>query len=492
MDPSILRANDERRTLASGKRFLHQCLAGKDNATLAGSTDGTPTFFRRIYNALKIRSLERRLSIFSVRMSNNKPSPEIPFKVGDFHVDPSRLHVSGVDGQTRLEKKAMQVLVYLAEHAGRVVSRPELEEKLWPERIVTEDAVTSAISKLRRAFGDSARHPQIIETIPKSGYRLIARVTPFEGVASKESTPRTAAIDTENKHRTQQQRWAMGIVLLLLLLVGVWVSFRPGVTPPDEVAQLNGKPAIAILPLNNLGAGDEQDYFANGITADLITDLSKVSGLLVIAPGSVFSYQDSEAGPRQISAELGVDYVVIGNIQHQGERLRVNVQLIEADVEQALWGERYEGVIGDIFSIQDELTAAVVAALEIELDPAERVLLAKRPTASIAAYDHYLRGVETHGHRSKDQNQTARVHFQKAIDLDPNFARAHAGLALTHSRDAIDGWSTNPQRSLEQAAAIADKAAEMDPWVPQVHFVRGQVGLFRGRHEQAFEASTLR
>ncbi len=252
---------------------------------------------------------------------------------------------------------------------------------------------------------------------------------------------------------------------------------------------MSEKPAVAILPFENLGASPEQDYFANGITADLITDLSKVSGLLVIAPGSVFAYKDSEAGPRQISVELDVDYVVLGKVQLSGDRLRINVQLIEASAERALWGERYDAVMDDIFAVQDKLTAAVITALKIEIAPTERAVLAKRPTASIAAYDHYLRGLEDHGHRSKEQNLSARDHFRRAIELDPSYARAYTGLALTHSRDAIDGWTETPSRSLAQAADIAEKAAEMDPSLPQVHFVSGQVDLFRRRHVQAIEAT---
>jgi TolB-like protein len=263
----------------------------------------------------------------------------------------------------------------------------------------------------------------------------------------------------------------------------------PDETTPSHVGLATAKPAVAVLPLKNLGVSPEQDYFANGVTADLITDLSKVSGLLVIAPGSVFAYTDTDAGPRQISAELDVDYVVVGSVQRAGDQLRVNVQLIKADHERALWAERYAGQLSEIFDIQDRLTAAVIAALEVELAPVEREFLAKRPTESIAAYDDYLRGLEAHGHRSREQNLIARGHFQRAIGFDPTFARAYAGLAMTHSRDAIDGWVADPSRSLELAAELAGKAAVLDPSLPQVHFVSGQVDLFRRRHLAAIEAT---
>lgn len=405
-------------------------------------------------------------------------------------VEPSILRITGTAGDdTRLESKVMQVLVYLVEHAGQVVSRRELEEQIWSGRIVTEDAVTNAILKLRRAFGDNARHPRVIETIPKTGYRLIAEVTQ---TFAAHKDPRTAPIDSAPQPERKPGSpiaWTLAAGLALLLVWLAWGYLSKDDSPGSRSSSLSGKPALAILPFENLAATPEQDYFANGITADLITDLSKVSGLLVIAPGSVFAYKDSDAGPRQISTELDVGYVVVGSVQRSGDRLRVNVQLIEAASERALWGERYEGAMVDVFRVQDRLAAAVISALRVELEPMEREFLARRPTASVAAYDHYLRGLEAHGHRSRDQNLSAKEHFLRAIELDPEFARAYTGLAMTHSRDAIDGWTETPFRSLEQAAVLAEKAERLDPTLPQVHFVRGQVDLFRRRHDQAIEAT---
>ncbi len=412
-----------------------------------------------------------------------------PFEVAGFRVEPSSLQVIGPREDARLESKAMQVLVYLVEHAGQVVSRVELEEHIWPDRIVTEDAVTNTILKLRRVLGDNARHPHVIETIPKTGYRLIAKVVPL-GETDKGN--RTSSISTTTKEARawgRHEAWIAGALLILPLLLATWVFLARDDPPADWAEPMPDKPAVAILPFENLSATPEQDYFANGITADLITDLSKVSGLLVIAPGSVFAYKDSKVGPRQISTELDVDYVVMGSVQRSGDHFRVNVQLIEASDERALWGERYEGAMGDIFAVQDTLTQAVIAALEVELAPMEQESLAKRPTASIVAYDYYLRGLEDHGHRTREQNLSAREYFQRAINMDPAFARAYAGLAMTHSRDAIDGWTASPSRSLELAAELADKASRIDPSLPQVHFVIGQVDLFRRWHVQAIEAT---
>jgi TolB-like protein/DNA-binding winged helix-turn-helix (wHTH) protein/Tfp pilus assembly protein PilF len=411
------------------------------------------------------------------------------FHLAGCRVEPSRLRVT-VDGvEARLEAKVMLVLVYLAGHAGRVVSRAELEEQLWPGRIVAEDSVTKAIAKLRRVFQDDPHRPRIIETVPKSGYRLIAEVTPIEqAVGGAVSSSAPAAVSADRAWRPGWH-WLLGVFSSLVLILGVWALLEHDRAPPVS-SKPPGRPAVAVVPFENLGIAPEDDYFANGITADLITDLSKVQGLLVIAPGALPVSQDGTADLGQISAELDVDYLVVGSVQRQASTLRINVQLIEPRVERALWGERYTGVTDDVFDIQDRLAAAVIAALKVKLGPSERAILAERPTVSVLAYDHYLRGLEDHGSRNQAQNLSARAEFEQAIGLDPSFARAYAGLALTYARDAIDGWASNPAGALELAAGLADEAARMDPSLPQVHFVKGQVELFRRRHGRATIAAT--
>jgi adenylate cyclase len=410
-------------------------------------------------------------------------------KVAGCEVEPSGLRVT-VDGcDLRLEAKVMLVLLYLAEHAGRVVSRAELEAELWPGRIVTEDSVTKAIAKLRRVFGDDARDPRVIETIPKSGYRLIAEVERPAADGPPSAPGAVPALGPPARRRKLAWSWILGAGLAILLAFGLWrgpTSTGPEHTPaaPETV-----RPAVAVIPFGNLGPMPDDDYFADGITADLITDLSKLEGLLVIALRTTFTYRDAGAEPARISSELGVDYLVTGTVQRLQQDLRINVNLIEARSGRALWAERYAGGLGQVFAIQDRIAAAVARALEVELAPAERQRRAVRPTTSIAAYDAYLRGFEAHGRRSEAQNLLARQYFEEAVALDPGFARAQAGLALTYSREAIDGWTSDPSRSLALAARHADAAAEMDPSLPQVHFVTGQVKLFQRSHGDAVAAA---
>jgi adenylate cyclase len=412
-----------------------------------------------------------------------------PFDVAGYRVEPSTLRVRHEGRDARLEAKAMQVLIYLAEHAGQVVSRAELEEQLWPGRFVTADSVTSAIAKLRRVFGDDAHQPNVIETVPKSGYRLIANVRPIEEAEEDALASLGLAVALKPLRRRPGATWVTAAALALVIGFVAWVLLRPEGTALSPIRALVQQPVVAVLPFENLGADPEQDYFANGITADLITDLSKIKALSVIALGAVFGYEGGISGARQISRDMNLDYVVVGRMQRLGNRLRINVQLIEASGERALWGERYSGSMTDLFDVQDRIASDVISALKVKLSASEQALLADRPTANVVAYDHYLRGMQDHGSRTALQNLSARDHFRRAIELDPAFARAYAGLAMTYSREAIDGWTADPLRALDLAAELAAQAVAMAPNSPQAYFVEGQVELFRGRHARAIAAA---
>lgn len=383
----------------------------------------------------------------------------------------------------------MQVLVCLVENAGQVVSREELEEQVWPEAIVTEDAVTNAIAKLRRAFGENARRARLIETIPKVGYRLTVSAEPI-GVAELAGSPNEQVPSPVGMMGNASiAKWVTAAAILAMFLFAAF-KLVSGLTPSTAPAiRARTGPAVAVLTFKNFGASPEQDYFARGIADDLITDLVKVSGLTTIARRSVDYFKDASARPRLISNQLGADFLVDGSVQRRGDFLRVNVQLIEGQPERVIWGKRYEGSVKDIFEIQNALTKEVLAALKVRLTTDETDLLAIRPTNSIAAYDEYLQGIDEQGHRTRETNQAAKEHLRRALELDPKFARAYAGLAMAHSRDAIDGWASDPMQSLQKAKEFAVKASEIDFSIPQVHFVMGQVELFRREHVKAIEAA---
>lgn len=431
--------------------------------------------------------------------SDSQLSEISAFMVGEYQVEPSSLRVSGNHQVSRLEPRAMQLLVYFSSHAGRVISRAELEEQVWEGRIVGEDALTNSISKLRRTLGDSARQPRIIETVPKTGYRLIAPVSWPDSVQAQDQQTLNSHDDANAYTPLPAKRNLRPLLAILALLVIVfigWLFITYDVpvshTPVVDEFIVNdtgiSKPTIAIIPFDNLGDIPD-NYFANGITTNLITDMSKISGITVIARGSVFSYLNSNAETRQISRELNANYVVKGAVQRQQDRVRVNVQLIEAETERTLWAERYDGAMRDVFLIQDKIATALVDAMRIRLAPGEREIFSRYPTTNVIAYDLFLRGQEEYSRRSRAANHSAREFFEQAIALDPEFARATASLALVHSREAFDGWTDTPEHFLQRAAEYAATAARINPTIPQIHFVAGQVALFRQQHGKAIAAA---
>jgi TolB-like protein/DNA-binding winged helix-turn-helix (wHTH) protein/cytochrome c-type biogenesis protein CcmH/NrfG len=421
------------------------------------------------------------------------PSAEVPFLVADWTVDASANRLLRDGQEVRLEPRAMSVLVYLARHRGRVVSRDELESAAWTGMVVGYDAITQSVIKLRRAMGDDSRSPRIIETISKTGYRLIAEVGPVAepaiGVAPRGDAAIHAALRTPASMAKRRRRVllpAAGLLALLLVVAATAVHLLK--TPQHEAQEASGSPervSIAVLPFDNPTADPSEDYFTDGITEDLITDLAKVSGLLVVARNSAFAYQNSTEPADAIGRALGVRFLLKGNLRREGQELRLNVRLIDSRDGRAIWAERYDRQLTDVFRVQDELTAQIVSALQVELAPADRRRLARNHEASVAAYDELLRGNDFYGRRSFDDNESAKAHYQRAIELDPRFARAYSALALAYSAEAFDGWEQGAPDAMERAAALVDEARNLDPTVPQIYFVGGQVALYRRDYAEA-------
>ncbi|MCB1763024.1 MAG: winged helix-turn-helix domain-containing protein [Gammaproteobacteria bacterium] len=412
-------------------------------------------------------------------------SPSTAFFVSDWRVEPDTLRIFRADSETKLEPKVMQVLVYLAERSGEVISREELEANLWTGRVVGYDSVVNTIIKLRKAFGDDSRHPQIIETIPKTGYRLISTVKRY--MPEPDRPPDGREPETGRSIVSNPRRIVLSIAAVLLFLVmGTWLLQVAEHTPTNG-KDPREKPSIAVLPFQNIGADPDQEYFANGFTEDLITDLSKVQGLNVVARNSVFIYRNSAQHEQTIGRELGVHYVLKGSVQRAGNQVRINIHLTGVADGRNLWAERYDRELDDIFQIQDELAARIVSAMEVELAPADRRRLSRNYVVSVEAYDEFLRGLDYYGRRSPDGSLLAKAHFSRALALDPGFVRATAGLALTYSRDWIDGWGPSALESLNHASELVERALQLDASIPQLYFVRSQVKLMQRNYAAAID-----
>ena len=408
-----------------------------------------------------------------------------PFWVGDWYIDPSTGRIQHGGQEQKIEPKAMTVLVCLAQNPGHVVSREHLEETAWSGMVVGYDSLASAIIKLRKAFSDDSRHPQIIETVPKKGYRLIARVNPAQGGF----TPGNEAVaeTTDETHSASSKGRLIALAVVVLLAIpGMWLFIGHSPRHDDSVSFApEPRPVIAVLPFRNLSNDPEQEYFSDGITADLITDLSKLSGLSVIARNSVFTYKNSDEDVRKIGKELGVSHVIEGSIRKAGDQVRISARLIDTINGINIWADRFDGTLENIFAFQDDVTSRIINSLEIRLTEKERTHLARKYSNSIEAYDLFLHGWQNLWLSSREGVLQARDYFIKAIELDSHFARAHANLALTYLYDYMHGWSDESDGALQRAHIYADRAISIDPELPQVHWVKGYADIFSRNYQQA-------
>ncbi|UWU13938.1 adenylate/guanylate cyclase domain-containing protein [Rhizobium sullae] len=253
---------------------------------------------------------------------------------------------------------------------------------------------------------------------------------------------------------------------------------RLATVPPPKLS-------IAVLPFANMSGDVEQEYFADGISEDIITALSKLPQLFVIARNSSFTFKGKNVHVQEVGRNLGVRYVLEGSVRRSGNRVRITAQLIDAASGGHLWAERFDRDLTDIFAVQDDVTQQIVDAMAINLTEGDRQRMAPEHTGNVEAYDYFLRGRELWHRLTKETNIAARDLLQRAIELDPNFASAHAFLALTHGLDYLNGWSPSPPNSREQAEELARRAVALDDRDPRAHWALSIVELYSRRHDMA-------
>jgi adenylate cyclase len=273
-------------------------------------------------------------------------------------------------------------------------------------------------------------------------------------------------------------------VAILLLLGGGWAGWR-WLRPPGAVGlPLPDRPSVAVLPFSNLSQDPTQEYFSDGVTEDLITGLSKVSGLFVIARNSVFTYKGKAVKVRDVGRDLGVRYVLEGGVQRSGSRVRITAQLVDATTGYHIWAERYDREVNDIFALQDEVTRQIVRSMAVKLTEGERSRVGRAPTGVLEAYDLVLRGHEARRRTTRDGNTEARRLFANALDRDPKYAAAYLGLAWTHLQSWQLLWSTD-RESLERARELAERAIALDDSLVGAYHVLGQTYLWMKQHDRA-------
>jgi adenylate cyclase len=292
------------------------------------------------------------------------------------------------------------------------------------------------------------------------------------------------------------KRWLWGafasIILIVAVVMLIWnIYLRPGfyfhknVSVEQTTISETEKPSIAVLPFKNLSNNSEQDYFSDGITNDIITDLSKFSQLSIIASNTVFAYKGVSVNIKDISRDLGVRYVLEGSVQKIGGKVRINAQLIDAATDRHLWAERYDKDLKDLFKLQNELVQTIVSKLAIKIDEAERIRAVQKDTDSLQAYDYLLRGWEYFYQNTREGNKQARLMFEKAIEIDSRYASAYAALAWSHLYDFYYGWSMFPNKSLERAYDLAKQALSFEESNSAAHSALGSIYLRRAQYDLA-------
>jgi len=417
------------------------------------------------------------------------------FTISDWLVEPATNRIRRGDVVIKLQPKAMDVLVYLAMQPGRVISRKELEESVWNGLVVGYDALTNTVIKLRRAFDDDSHNATIIETIPKGGYRLIA---PVGEVPQGDLSEGEFEVTISSRARIlPKNRVPALLVSVLVIVLGasaglhVWQQSRQADNNQSmsekQVSPSLDKPSIAVLPFTNMSDEAQQEYFVDGMTDDLITDLSKLSGMSVIARNSVFNYKGKSVEVRQVAKELGVRYVLEGSVRRAGDLIRVNAQLIDASTGSHLWAERYDGALTNVFKLQDEITQNIVAALAVNLTGVEKENKRNGETDNPQAYDAYLRGWAHYLRQTPRDFSEANDYFKRAIELDPNYSRVYAALATlyweTHLRQWHPALNIDVHKVKERAYAYRDQA--MTNPTPLALVVASDMLIWRGQHDEA-------
>ena len=409
-------------------------------------------------------------------MQASNPTRHLRFGVFEVDLRTGELTKRGL--RVRLQDQPFQVLATLLEKPGELVTREELRRRIWPSTVVDFDhGLNKAISKIREALGDSAENSRFIETIGRRGYRFLADVAVFESSDKQLKTAPEALtlpgdagpngftqIGSLKTRSPPSLAWLLGFGLALVL----GAAFLGVLFPRDHSSPKIR--SLAVLPLENLSGDASQDYFAEGMTDDLITQLGQISALRVISRTSVMTYKSVRKTLPEVARELNVEAVVEGTVLRSGDRVRISAQLIQVPADKQLWAQIYEGDLSDTLALQNRVARAIVEQIEATLNQQERAALEKSNTVNPDAYEAYLKGRYFWNKRTGEGLQKAMDYFNRAIDKDPNYPQAYVGLADTY---ALAGdWEygiLSAQDAFSRAKAAATHALKLDDNLGEAH-----------------------
>ena len=373
------------------------------------------------------------------------------FFFDDFRLDTDRRELHRGSDRVSLGPQVFDLLVHLVRNKDRVVSKDDMLATVWKGRIVSESTLTSHINAVRKALGDSGEAQRLVRTVPRKGIRFVADVRGEGALPAKAAPP----LEPE------------------------------ALSAPVSVE----RPAIAVLPFTNMGGDADQEYFADGITEDIITALSKWRSFLVIARNSTFTYKGRSVDVRQVGRELGARYVLEGSVRKAANRVRITAQLIDTANATHLWAERYDRDLTDVFAIQDEISGHIATMVEPELGRYEQKLSAAKSPINLQAWDCVHRGMHLLYKFTQADIAAARPLFERAIELDPQFSRAHTGLAYTHQLDIVHSYTADRPGSIAQLLEHATRGVQLDEGDSYAHLMLAFGYRWAGEHDLTIAAA---
>ena len=406
-------------------------------------------------------------------------APSQTLRFGMFEVDLRAGELRKGGSKVKLQDRPFQVLTLLLEHAGEMVSREDVRQRLWStDTFVDFDhSIGSAVTKLRQALGDSAQNPRFVETIGSRGYRFIAPVA--EVIQTSEvAAPVAPVVPGPSQERPKQlynrRRWIMGTAILLIAATGIVLGFNVGGTR-EWLEQRRNPPikSLAVLPLQNLSGDPAQEFFADGMTDELITNLAQLGNLQVISRTSVMAYKGTTKPLSQIAHELNVDAVVEGSIVSSLQRVRITAQLLDARRDRHLWARSYERDVGDVLILQSQISSAIADEIQVKLTPEQQQNLAKVAQADPEVEENYLKGRYHLNKGTEAEIQKAIGYFQLALGKDPRDAHSYVGLADSYM--ALDEFYEAPWDTMPKAREATLKAVELDESLAEAHASLGAV-----------------
>ena len=411
-------------------------------------------------------------------MTENESKPQ-RYRIGDLELDSGTVTLSRDGEEIALPQLTFDLLHCLARHAPNVVSTDTLMDEVWPGLVINDETVKQRIKLLRRALADSSSNPRYVASVRGKGYRLVAEVS-----MAGDRKPQSVRLSS----RRTGLAWFVTALILIGLAASAWVvrnRAEPDVTVPDAVTPSLDIRRVAVLPFQNFSAREEDEYLADGITEDIISALARVSDLGVIARTTVMHYKDSGRRVRDIAQELRVGTILEGSIQRFDDHLRITVQMIDAASEEHYWARSRDVGMSELAELQTEVATSVAKALEATISGAAAEALRRETTDDPEAYDAYLKGRAAYRRWTAQHNETALAFYRLAVEKDPEFALAIAGIANSLALRAVE-FGRGPEH-IDSAREQAERALQLSPGLPEALKALGIVSVYAGRYQQALD-----